>query len=147
MHLLFSLQLWFLRDGLLGSFLTLLGPHRLVAKLVSVRIDVLVLGSATEVLLGLEFDAVNLGGVRDQLLVSVVPSSASGLLALVDFLLGMPPMMLPSVATRIEALVAEVALEGLLARVDPLVHLVVGLGVEGAAAELFDSCYNVIISL
>lgn len=64
---------------------------------------------------------------------------ASFLLARVDPLLGVATVMLPAVAARVEALIAEEALERFLTGMDSLMHLKVGLGVEAAAAYLLDS--------
>ena len=79
------------------------------------------------------------GSMRDQLLVPVVLCIAARVLALVDLLLRVSPVVLPAVAARVEALLAEVALEWLLARVHSLVNLVVRFRVEGLSADLLHS--------
>lgn len=77
--------------------------------------------------------------MSDQLLVAVVAGHASGMLALIDLLLGVSTVVLTAIAARVETLVAKVALEGLLASVDSLVHLVVRLRVESTSAYFLDS--------
>ena len=49
----------------------------------------------------------------------------------------MAPVVLASVAARVEALVAEVALKWLLTRMNSLMHLVVGLCAKCATTYLF----------
>lgn len=114
----------------------------LVAELVGVGINVLVLGSATISSLGFKLGAMGLGSMRDQLLVPVVLGIAARVLALVDLLLGVSPVVLPAVAAGVEALVTEVALEWLLASVHSLVNLVVRFRVESLPADLLYSCYD-----
>ena len=72
---------------------------RLVAKLVGIRIDILVLGPSPVACLGLQLLAMYLESMGDQLLVSVVAGIAALVLALVNLLLCMPSMMFPSIAT------------------------------------------------
>ena len=115
------------------------GVDGLVAELVGIGIDILVLGPAPVPRLGLQLLPMRPESMRHQLLVPVVARIAAFVLALVHLLLCVPPVMLPPIATRIEALVAEVALKGLLAGVHSLVHLVVRLRVKSFAADLFNS--------
>lgn len=128
--------LGYLEDGL-GHAIRL---DWLVAVLTCIRLHLVVLGAPTEVRLAVHDDPVHVEGVRHQLMISVVVFSAAILLALVDFLLRMSPVVLSPVAARVEALRAEKALEWLGTSVDPLMDLEVRLGVERASTHFLDPC-------
>lgn len=85
--------------------------------------------------------AVSLLAVRHQLLVTMIAHIATRVLTLIDLLKRMPSVVLSPVTARIEAFVTEVALEGLLAGVYPLMHLVVGFGIKCSIANFLNS-YN-----
>ena len=133
----------FISSPLLAHFENGLGDivvvEWLARDVTGVRIDILVLGAATVVGQGLQVDPMSLQTMLNQLLVPMILHPASFLRAIIDPLLGVPPMVLAPVAAGIEALVAEEALEWLLSRVDPFMHLEVRFSVEASAAHFFDT--------
>lgn len=115
----------------------------LVADIAGIWVDIVVLGTATVVRLWIQILAVHLQAVLYQLLVPMVTHVTSLLLTLVDLLLGVSPVVLTPITARVEALIAEEALERLLTRVDPLVHLEVRFGVEGSPTDALHACKQI----